>query len=101
MKMNQITGGELIFEQHSAVRWILFNRPRQRNALGGAMYDGLIAVCRQVNADPTIRAMVLAGADHVFAAATDIALIQDFKTEQEAMDDKAHGNQVVGTVESV
>jgi enoyl-CoA hydratase len=99
--MNQIRGGELIIERRSAVQWVLFNRPRQRNALTWAMYDGLIAVCGEVNADRTIQAMVVAGADHVFAAGTDISQFRDFKTEQDAIDYEAHGNQVMGALESV
>jgi enoyl-CoA hydratase len=101
IKMNQIRGGELIIERRSAVQWVLFNRPRQRNALTWAMYDGLIAVCGEVNADRTIQAMVVAGADHVFAAGTDISQFRDFKTEQDAIDYEAHGNQVMGALESV
>jgi enoyl-CoA hydratase len=101
IKMNQISGDELIVERRGAVQWVLFNRPHHRNALTWAMYDGLIAVCGEVNSDRTIRAMVLAGAGLVFAAGTDIAQFRDFKTEKDAIDYEAHGNLVMGTLESV
>jgi enoyl-CoA hydratase/carnithine racemase len=99
--MNQIRDAELIVERRGAVQWVLFNRPHHRNALTWAMYDGLAAACGVVNADRTIRAMVLAGVGQVFAAGTDIAQFRDFKTEQDALDYEAHGNSVIGGLELV
>lgn len=99
--MNQTSDGELLVERRGAVQWVLFNRPHHRNALTWAMYDGLVDVCGAVNADRTIKALVLAGTGQVFAAGTDIAQFREFKTEQNALDYEAHGNHVMGTLESV
>ena len=36
---------ELLYEQRGEIGWITFNRPRQRNALTFAMYEGLAEIC--------------------------------------------------------
>jgi enoyl-CoA hydratase/carnithine racemase len=99
--MNPISNGELLIERRGVALWVTFNRPQQRNALTWAMYDGLLRACDAVNADPTIRAMALAGAGHVFAAGTDIAQFRAFTTEQDALDYEAQGNRVMSALESV
>ncbi len=101
LTMNQTGSGELLIERRGVVLWVLFNRPQQRNALTWAMYDGLLAACEEVNADRAIRAMALAGTDHTFAAGTDITQFRAFKTEQDAQEYEAHGNQVMSALESV
>src|SRR5262249_61333531 len=39
-----------------------FNRPEARNALTWAMYERLEQVCEEVDAEPSVRALVLRGA---------------------------------------
>ncbi|HVS49098.1 MAG TPA: enoyl-CoA hydratase/isomerase family protein [Candidatus Dormibacteraeota bacterium] len=93
---------ELIVERRGATVWITFNRPQARNALTWNMYNRLEAACREVNADRTVRAVVLTGAGgRAFVAGTDIAQFRAFKTEQDALDYEARGNAVMGTLESV
>ena len=93
---------ELIVERRGAVVWITFNRPQARNALTWNMYDRLEAACHEVNADPTVRAVVLTGAGgKAFVAGTDISQFRAFKTEQDALDYEARGNVVMNTLESV
>jgi enoyl-CoA hydratase len=93
---------ELIVERRGAVVWITFNRPQARNALTWNMYDRLEAACHEVNADPTVRAVVLTGGGgQAFVAGTDISQFRAFKTEQDALDYEARGNTVMSTLESV
>ena len=93
---------ELIVERRDAVVWITFNRPQARNALTWNMYDRLEAACHEVNADRSVRAVVLTGAGgQAFVAGTDIAQFRAFKTEQDALDYEARGNVVLSTLESV
>jgi enoyl-CoA hydratase len=95
-------GDELIVERRGAVVWITFNRPQARNALTWNMYSRLEAACHEVNADPTVRAVVLTGAGgQAFVAGTDISQFRAFKTEQDALDYEARGNMVMSTLESV
>ena len=55
------------------VAHVTFNRPQARNAMTAAMYDELCRICDTVDADDSIRAMVLTGAGGSFVAGADIA----------------------------
>jgi enoyl-CoA hydratase/carnithine racemase len=93
---------ELIVERRGAVVWITFNRPQARNALTWNMYSRLETACHEINADRTVRAVVLTGAGgQAFVAGTDIGQFRAFKTEQDALDYEARGNLVMSTIESV
>jgi enoyl-CoA hydratase len=93
---------ELIVERRGAVVWITFNRPQARNALTWNMYSRLETACHEVNADRTVRAVVLTGAGgQAFVAGTDIGQFRTFKTEKDALDYEARGNLVMRTLESV
>ena len=94
--------GELITELRGSVRWLIFNRPQARNALTWNMYSRLIDVCRQVNQEREVRAVVLTGAGgKAFVAGTDISQFRSFETAQDALDYEARGNLVMSTLESV
>jgi len=99
--MNQTNNGELLIERQGVAQWVILNRPQQRNALTWAMYSGLIAACDAVNADHSIKAMVVAGAGHVFAAGTDISQFRAFTTEQDAQEYEAYGARVMSALEAV
>jgi enoyl-CoA hydratase len=93
---------ELLVDQKGAVTWITFNRPHARNALTWNMYSRLETACHEINADRTVRAVVLTGAGgQAFVAGTDIGQFRAFKTEQDALDYEARGNLVMRTLESV
>jgi len=65
---------ELITELRGSIRWVIFNRPEARNALTWNMYSRLVEVCRRVNEEKEVRAMVLTGAGgKAFVAGTDIS----------------------------
>ncbi len=93
---------ELIVERRGAVVWITFNRPQARNALTWNMYSRLETACHEINADRTVRVVVLTGAGgQAFVAGTDIGQFRAFKTEQDALDYEARGNLVMSALESV
>jgi enoyl-CoA hydratase/carnithine racemase len=93
---------ELIVERKGAIVWITFNRPQARNALTWNMYSRLEAACHEIDADRTVRAVVLTGAGgQAFVAGTDIGQFRAFKTEKDALDYEARGNLVMRTLESV
>lgn len=99
--MIERAGGELLVERRGPVQWVIFNRPQARNALTWAMYDGLVEECGKVNADRSLRTMVITGTGQAFAAGTDIAQFREFRTLQDALDYEEHSSQVMGTLESV
>ncbi len=93
---------ELIVERKGGVVWVTFNRPQARNALTWNMYSRLETACHEINADRSVRAVVLTGAGgQAFVAGTDIAQFRAFTTEQDALDYEARGNVVMRTLESV
>jgi enoyl-CoA hydratase/carnithine racemase len=69
---------QILFEVHAGVAHVAFNRPEARNALTAQMYDELCRICDVVDADDSIRAMVLTGAEGTFVAGADIAEFLEF-----------------------
>ena len=76
-----MTTEELLVDRDGQVLTVTFNRPRQRNAMTWAMYDGLYEACEQADADDDVRVMVLrSSSDKAFIAGTDITQFTDFTT---------------------
>ena len=93
---------ELIAERSGPIQWVIFNRPQARNAMTWGMYDRLVEVCHEVNADTAVRTMILTGGGgKAFVSGTDIAQFKSFSTEQHVTDYEARGNNVMATLESV
>jgi enoyl-CoA hydratase/carnithine racemase len=65
-----------------------------------AMYDRMAEICLEINADRSIKALILTGAgDKAFASGTDISQFRAFKTAQDALDYEARIDRVLGTLE--
>lgn len=60
-------------EDVGAVRRVFLNRPERRNALSGELIEGLTAALRAADAEPGVRAVVLAGRGAGFCAGGDLA----------------------------
>ena len=91
---------ELLYEVRDGIARVTFNRPQARNALTFAMYERLAAVCAEVDADRSIKAMLLTGAgDRAFAAGTDISQFRAFRTPEDALEYEARIDRVLGAVE--
>ena len=93
---------ELLYEQDGPVATLTFNRPEARNAMTWAMYEGLYDTCERVDADASVRVLLLRGAgDRAFVAGTDISQFTSFRTEQDALDYEARMERVIGRLETV
>ena len=91
---------ELLYEVRDGIARVTFNRPQARNALTFAMYERLAAVCAEVDADRSIKAVLLTGAgDRAFAAGTDISQFRAFSTPEDALEYEARIDRVLGAVE--
>ena len=91
---------DLIYAVEDGIARITFNRPQARNALTFAMYEQMASICEAVNADRSIKAMILTGAgDKAFASGTDISQFRAFKTAQDSLDYEARIDRVLGTLE--
>src|ERR1700759_1898272 len=93
---------DLIYKVEDGIARMTFNRPQARNALTFAMYEQMAAICESINADRSIKALILTGAgDKAFASGTDISQFRAFKTAQDSLDYEARIDRVLGTLEQV
>lgn len=64
----------LLIERRGPVAHFRMNRPKQLNALDGAMVDALLAAFRSAAADESLRAILLSGEGRSFMAGGDLAV---------------------------
>lgn len=62
----------IIFEQREGVAWITLNRPADLNAVNLRMLEELHEVLSTVQADPSLRVLVLTGSGRAFCAGADL-----------------------------
>jgi len=93
---------EILTERRDAVLWITVNRPQARNAMKLAMYDRLVELCAEINADAALRAVVITGGgEKAFISGTDIAEFADVRTDDDALRYEAKLNGVMQTLEEI
>src|ERR1700761_4061047 len=91
---------DLIYSVDDGIARMTFNRPQARNALTFAMYEQMAKICESINADRSIKALIMTGAgDKAFASGTDISQFRAFKTAQDSLDYEARIDRVLGTLE--
>src|SRR5256714_9292643 len=96
------TTEDLLYVVDDGIARLTFNRPQARNALTFAMYERMAEICDNVNAERSIKAMILTGAgDKAFASGTDISQFRAFKTAQDALDYESRIDRVLGALEAV
>lgn len=66
----------LLLERQGAIATLRFNRPAALNAVDVPMAQALLAAVRAIAADPSVRAVVLCGADKGFMAGGDLATLR-------------------------
>jgi enoyl-CoA hydratase len=62
----------VLFEKHGNVGLLKLNRPEALNALNGEMIETLVSMAEELDQDPSIGCLVLAGSDRTFAVGADI-----------------------------
>jgi enoyl-CoA hydratase len=88
---------DILTERRGRVLWITFNRPQARNAMKLTMYERLVELCTEINADDELRAVVLTGAgDKAFIAGTDISEFDAFKKPDDALN---YEHKIGGVIE--
>jgi enoyl-CoA hydratase len=91
---------ELLFRVEDHIAYVVFNRPAARNALTYDMYEALAAACARVDADASVKAMILTGAGtKAFAAGTDITQFRSMATAQDVIDYEAKIERVLDALE--
>ena len=90
----------LVCEQDGVIT-AKFNRPKTRNALTFAMYEGLANLCRDVKTDGSVKAIVVTGSDErAFAAGTDMAQFRDFSDPGDAIAYEEKIERIMTTIET-
>src|SRR2546425_2139028 len=73
--------GDVLVERAGPTVLLTYNRPDARNAMTFEMYEALHDTCANLDADPSVRVLVLKGVgDRAFASGTDIRQFLDFTT---------------------
>lgn len=77
--MSSANQGTVEYQIKDGIAWVGFNRPESRNAMTWSMYDALERICREVDTDPDISAVVFHGCGgEAFVAGTDIKQFAEF-----------------------
>src|ERR1700690_2710169 len=96
------TNEDLIYAVTDGIARMTFNRPQARNALTFAMYEQMASICESINADRSIKALIITGSgDKAFASGTDISQFRAFKTSQDSLEYEARIDRVLGALEQV
>lgn len=92
---------DFLITRHDSIVTAAFNRPKARNALTFAMYEGLAALCAEIEMDQSIKALVLTGAGgEAFAAGTDISQFRAFTQDSDALAYETMIERVLGALET-
>lgn len=67
------SAAHILVERQEGLVTVTLNRPRRKNAIGAAMWNELDAVFAEAEVDPTVRALVLTGAEGNFSAGADLS----------------------------
>lgn len=81
---------------------LTFNRPEARNAMTWEMYQRLYDTCEEVDADESVRVLVLKGAGgKAFVAGTDISQFNKFESGEDGLRYERDGDQRSGRIARV
>jgi len=93
---------EVLVDRDGPVVTLTFNRPEARNAMTWSMYERLSQVCDEVDADDSVRALVLRGAGgKAFVSGTDISQFTVFTTAEEGIAYERDGDERMDRLERV
>jgi enoyl-CoA hydratase len=83
-----MSDGNVHLRIEAGVASVLFDRPQARNAMTWAMYEQLMAICRQLRESSSVRVATFRGAGgEAFVAGTDIAQFQNFRSGTQGGED--------------
>ncbi len=92
----------VLIERRGPIVTLTFNRPEARNAMTWDMYQRLYDACEEVDADDTIRVLVLKGAGgKAFVAGTDISQFTEFQSGEDGLRYEREGDQRSGRIARV
>ena len=95
-----MSAGEVLQSREGAIATVTLSHPERLNALSLAMWERLGEIARELDADESVRCIVVRGAgDKAFAAGADIA---SFATERSnARQAKAYGTRIAAAMKAL
>ncbi len=92
----------VLIERDGPIVTLTFNRPEARNAMTWEMYQRLYDCCEEVDADDSIRVLVLKGAGgKAFVAGTDISQFTQFQGAEDGLRYERDGDSRSGRIARV
>ena len=92
----------VLVKRDGGVVTLTFNRPQARNAMTWDMYQRLYETCEEVDADDTVRVLVLKGAGgKAFVAGTDISQFTQFEGAEDGLRYERDGDLRSGRIARV
>ena len=102
METTPQASNHLLVARDGPIVTVTFNRPEARNAMTWEMYQGLYDACEMVDADDSVRVMVLKGAGgKAFVAGTDISQFTQFANAEDGLRYERDGDQRSGRIAQV
>ena len=99
MESTESAADHVLVTRDGPIVTLTFNRPQARNAMTWDMYQRLYDTCEAVDADDSIRVLVLKGAGgKAFVAGTDIAQFSEFKSGEDGLRYEREGNERMGRI---
>lgn len=93
---------EVLCVREGPVATLTFSHPEALNAMTWGMYEELNDHCQQLNADDSVRVVIVQGAgDRAFVAGTDITQFQKFTTADDGVNYEENLDRYVGSLESL
>ncbi|AHL74554.1 enoyl-CoA hydratase [Stutzerimonas stutzeri] len=100
--MSEMSQGHVDCRVEQGIAWVGFNRPESRNAMTWSMYDSLERLCRELEADPKVVAVVFHGCGgKAFVAGTDIKQFADFEGGEAGVDYERRIDSVIAGLENL
>ena len=102
VQARDVSSTEVLVTRDGPIVTLTFNRPEARNAMTWNMYERLYQTCEEVDADDSIRLLVLRGAGgKAFVAGTDISQFTAFKTAEDGIKYERDGDRRSGRLARV
>ncbi|MGH3117749.1 MAG: enoyl-CoA hydratase-related protein, partial [Gaiellales bacterium] len=70
----------VLVEREEQIAVVRLNRPEQLNALSNQLMGELVGALENLDADDSVRCIVVAGSERAFAAGADISELRDAST---------------------
>ncbi len=67
----------VLYEESDGIVMLTLNEPKTRNAISDAIIEGIVDACRRINADMSVRCMILTGAGEGFSSGGNVKQMRD------------------------